>query len=143
MKKRCLAAFMSAVMAFAMLPTAGLPVYAAEGDTEYVSLPITIRDYAADGILFQWNELGATGDQVVGASIATPTVKYTEKAGGDKYNATTGDGYVRYTSESTGFYITYSVSGSHTRDSMRYGVVKYRTNAGYSSQPTIGHRWNN
>lgn len=142
MKKRCLAAFMSAVMAFAMLPTAGLPAYAAEGDTEYVSLPITIRDYAADGMLFQWNELGATGDQVVGASIATPTVKYTEKAGGYN-NATTGDGYVRYTSGSTGFYITYSVSGSHTRDSMRYGVVKYRTNAGYSSQPTIGHRWNN
>lgn len=143
MKKRCLAAFMSAVMAFAMLPTAGLPAYAAEGDTEYVSLPITIRDYAADGMLFQWNELGATGDQVVGASVATPTVKYTEKAGGGAYNATTGDGYVRYTSTSTGIYITYSVSGSYTRDSMRYGVVKYRTNAGYSPQPTIGHRWNN
>lgn len=145
MKKRCLAAFMSAVMAFAMLPTAGLPVYAAEGDTEYVSLPITIRDYAADGMLFQWNELGATGDQVVGASIATPTVKYTEKAGGGAYNATTGDGYVRYTSESTGIYITYSVSGSYTRDSMRYGVVKYRTNANYSGTqaPSIRHRWSN
>lgn len=63
MKKRWLAAFMSAVMAFAMLPIAGLPAYAAEDDTEYVSLPITIRDYAADGMLFQWNELGATGDQ--------------------------------------------------------------------------------
>lgn len=143
MKKRWLAAFMSAVMAFAMLPTAGWPAYAAEGDTEYVSLPITIRDYAADGMLFQWNELGATGDQVVGASVATPTVKYTEKAGGGAYNPTTGDGYVRYTSTSTGIYITYKVSGSHTRESMRYGVVKYRTNAGYSSQPTIGHRWNN
>lgn len=68
MKKRWLAAFMSAVMAFAMLPTAGLPAYAAEGDTEYVSLPITIRDYAADGMLFQWNELGPTGDQVVGGA---------------------------------------------------------------------------
>lgn len=147
MKKRWLAAFMSAVMAFAMLPTAGLPAYAAEGDTEYVSLPITIRDYAADGMLFQWNELGATGDQVVGASVATPTVKYTEKAGGGAYKATTGDGYVRYTSESTGIYITYSVSGSHTRDSMRYGVVKYRTNAQYTAggkypEPKIGHRWN-
>lgn len=63
MKKRWLAAFMSAVMAFAMLPIAGLPAYAAEDDTEYVSLPITIRDYAADGMLFQWNELEATGDQ--------------------------------------------------------------------------------
>lgn len=113
------------------------------GNANYVSMPITIRDYAADGMLFQWNELGTTGDQVVGSSVVDPTVKYTAQAGGGAYTATTGDGYVRYTSTSTGIYITYSVSGSHTRTSMQYAVVKYRTSAGYSSQPTIGHRWNN
>lgn len=143
--KRILAGVLSAAMMVTMLPSVTTEVKAAENTagTNFVSMPITIRDYAADGMLFQWNELGATGDQVVGASLAEPTVKYTGQAGGGAYNATTGDGYVRYTSTSTGIFITYSVSGSHTRTSMRYAVVKYRTNAGYSSQPTIGHRWNN
>lgn len=115
-------------------------------NVNYVTMPITIRDYAADGMLFQWNELGATGDRVVGSSVAEPTVKYTAQAGGGKYTATTGDGYVRYTATSTGTYITYSVNGSYTRTSMRYAVVKYRTNANRSSSteaPKIGHRWNN
>ena len=147
--RQILAGLLGAAMIFTMLPGMSTDVNAASGTTRagenvnFVSMPITIRDYAADGMLFQWNELGATGDQVVGSSLPTPTVKYTAKAGGGAYNATTGDGYVRYTSTSTGIYITYSVSGSHTRSSMRYGVVKYRANAGYSSQPTIGHRWNN
>lgn len=147
--RQMLSVLLSLAMIITMLPGMAVPVKAASGtarageNVNFVSMPITIRDYAADGMLFQWNELGATGDQVAGAALPTPTVKYTEKAGGGAYNATTGDGYVRYTSTSTGIYITYSVSGSHTRTSMRYGVVKYRTNAGYSSQPTIGHRWNN
>ena len=147
--RQILAGLLGAAMIFTMLPGMSTDVNAASGTTRagenvnFVSMPITIRDYAADGMLFQWNELGAKGDQVVGSALPTPTVKYTAKAGGGAYNATTGDGYVRYTSTSTGIYITYSVSGSHTRSSMRYGVVKYRANAGYSSQPTIGHRWNN
>ena len=146
--KRIVAGMLSAAMLLTMHPA--MTVRAADGTTRagenvnFVSMPITIRDYAADGMLFQWNELGATGDQVVGSSVATPTVKYTAKAGGGAYNATTGDGYVRYTSTSTGIYITYSVSGSHTRESMRYAMVKYRTNTpNYSEKPTIGHRWNN
>lgn len=145
--KRIVAGMLSAAMLFTLHPA--MTVSAADGTTRagenvnFVSMPITIRDYAADGMLFQWNELGNTGDQVIGASVAAPTVKYTAQAGGGAYNATTGDGYVRYTSTSPGIYITYSVSGSHTRESMRYAVVKYRTNAVYSSQPTIGHRWNN
>lgn len=141
MKKRLLAALMSAIMAFAMLPAAGVPANAAE-EQEYVSLPITIRDYAADGMLFQWNELGATGDQVVGGSVATPTVRYTGQAGGGAYTVSTTEDYVRYTATSDGTFITYSV-GNHTRTNMRYAVVKYRTSAGYHRQPTIGHRWNN
>lgn len=65
MKKRILAALLSAVMAFTMIPFMGVTAYAENtkgtGD-EYVSLPITIRDYAADGMLFEWNDLGDTGD---------------------------------------------------------------------------------
>lgn len=64
MKKRILAALLMAVMVVSMLPALGVTAYAENtkgpGD-EYVSLPITIRDYAADGMLFEWNDLGQTG----------------------------------------------------------------------------------
>ncbi len=65
MKKRILAALLSAVMVFTMIPFMGVTAYAENtkgpGD-EYVSLPITIRDYAADGMLFDWNDMEHTGD---------------------------------------------------------------------------------
>lgn len=65
MKKRILAALLSAVMVFTMIPFMGVTAYAENtkgpGD-EYVSLPITIRDYAADGMLFDWNDMEQTGD---------------------------------------------------------------------------------
>ncbi len=65
MKKRILAALLSAVMVFTMIPFMGVTAYAENtkgpGD-EYVSLPITIRDYAADGMLFEWNDMSQTGD---------------------------------------------------------------------------------
>lgn len=64
MKKRILAALLTAVMVVSMLPALGVTAYAENtkgpGD-EYVSLPITIRDYAADGMLFEWNDMGQTG----------------------------------------------------------------------------------
>lgn len=64
MKKRILAALLMAVMVVSMLPALGVTAYAENtkgpGD-EYVSLPITIRDYAADGMLFEWNDMADTG----------------------------------------------------------------------------------
>ena len=64
MKRRSLAALLSVVMVFTMIPFMGVTAYAENtkgpGD-EYVSLPITIRDYAADGMLFEWNDMGNTG----------------------------------------------------------------------------------
>lgn len=64
MKKRILAALLSVVMVFTMIPFMGVTAYAENtngtGD-EYVSLPITIRDYAADGMLFEWNDMDKTG----------------------------------------------------------------------------------
>ena len=64
MRRRILAALLMAVMVFTMIPFMGVTAYAENtkgpGD-EYVSLPITIRDYAADGMLFEWNDLGNTG----------------------------------------------------------------------------------
>lgn len=136
--KRALAAFICLTMLCGFIPAAVLSTKSADVAT-YVSLPITIRDYAADGMLFEWNELGTVGDTIHSASTP-PTRVFTEKAGGGAYNATVSDSYVRYTSTSTGVYITYTLSGE-TRNALRYCVVKYRTNASPSSQPTIGHWW--
>lgn len=64
MKKRVFAALLSVAMVFTMIPFMGATAYAENtkgpGD-EYVSLPITIRDYAADGMLFEWNDMSQTG----------------------------------------------------------------------------------
>ncbi len=59
--RRLLAALLCLVMIVGIVPVVPweLEVKAAEGGTsEYVSLPITVRDYAADGMLFEGNELG-------------------------------------------------------------------------------------
>lgn len=136
--KRALAAFICLTMLCGLIPAAVLSTQGANV-ANYVSLPITIRDYAADGMLFEWNEIGEVGDKVY--SDSTPTRVFTEKAGGGAYNATVYDSYVRYTSTSTGLFITYTLSDK-TRHDLRYCVVKYRTNAAATSTPTIGHRWN-
>lgn len=80
MKKRILAALLSAVMVFTTIPFTGVTTYAENtkgpGD-EYVSLPITIRDYAADGMLFDWNDLGQTGDMEKPLSGSTAWIERT------------------------------------------------------------------
>ena len=137
--KRALAAFICLTMLCGLIPAAVLSTQGADV-ANYVSLPITIRDYAADGMLFEWNEIGEVGDKVY--SDSTPTRVFTEQAGGGAYNATVYDSYVRYTSTSDGLYITYSLSSGQTRNDLRYCVVKYCTNAAATKTPTIGHRWN-
>ena len=61
MKKRILAALLAAFMAVSIMPAISVTTLAADDEAEYVSLPITIRDYAADGMLFEWNDMGQTG----------------------------------------------------------------------------------
>ena len=139
--KRALAAFICLTMLCGFIPAAVLSTKSADVAT-YVSLPITIRDYAADGMLFEWNEIGTGGDTVY--SDSTPTKVITDKATGlSSTTATSYDGYVRYTSSASNAnpYITYYLDGTQTRNALRYCVVKYRTNAAASSTPTIGHRW--
>lgn len=95
MKKRILAALLSAVMVFTMIPFMGVTAYAENtkgpGD-EYVSMPITIRDYAADGMLFDWNDMEHTGDftKEISAGNTTWTNKtYSYDNQNDGWNATT------------------------------------------------------
>lgn len=58
--KRALAAFICLTMLCGLIPAAVLSTQGADV-ANYVSLPITIRDYAADGMLFEWNETGTVG----------------------------------------------------------------------------------
>lgn len=62
MIKRLLAVVLSISLVIALIPVLSLPTEAAAADQKYVSLPITIRDYAADGMLFEYNDMGQTGD---------------------------------------------------------------------------------
>lgn len=86
---RSLAALLSLAMLLAMMPAIGiLPKAEAytheitdngtQGDG-YISLPITIRDFPADGMFFESNEYGNTGSFSVseGTSTETETTKYT------------------------------------------------------------------
>lgn len=141
--KRALAAFICLTMLCGLIPAAVLSTQGADV-ANYVSLPITIRDYAADGMLFEWNETGTVGDTVYSDSTSTKVITGTA-TGLSKTTATTYDGYVRYTSsaDNANPYITYYLDSTQTRNALRYCVVKYRTNAASASQPTIGHRWNN
>ena len=63
--KRLSAGILAMLILLGALPVIALPGFAANETEstlgEYVALPITIRDYAADGMLFEWNELGASG----------------------------------------------------------------------------------
>ncbi|MBR4033832.1 MAG: fibro-slime domain-containing protein, partial [Clostridia bacterium] len=60
-KVRLLSILLSAVMLIGILPVIPITISAADAAQTYVSLPITIRDYAADGMLFEFNQVGATG----------------------------------------------------------------------------------
>lgn len=75
--KRFLALLMAAVMVLGMIP-AIVPVEAEAATTaaaEYITLPITIRDYANDGMLFEFNELG---DGSAVASSSNPSMAHTK-----------------------------------------------------------------
>lgn len=150
--KRLSAGILAMLILLGALPVIALPGFAANetGSTlgEYVALPITIRDYAADGMLFEWNELGATGDQTIyDGNVPTPTVNLAGKEyllTNTTYSVTENADYIRYTVNDNGAYITYGFdSMNYTRSKMRYCVVSYRTDSNYASKPTIGHRTNN
>lgn len=75
--KRLIAAVLSLVMLLGVLPVIPLTVNAATASEEkYISLPITIRDYAGDGMLFEANELGDTGTATGGGGGVAPLANY-------------------------------------------------------------------
>ncbi|MBQ7114677.1 MAG: fibro-slime domain-containing protein [Clostridia bacterium] len=133
-----------------------LPVFdsaakaAAEG-VNYVSLPITIRDYADDGMLFEYSDadsIGSGGTTIFGGDASvTPSLKMKNSTNTNTtFSMTENTAYIRYTVTGSGSYITWKLSDyyredGYTRNDLRYAAIKYKTNAAYSSYaPTIGHR---
>ena len=80
--KRSLAAVLCLVLVLGLIPVLGggkialkaeaAPVDAQDNDiSEYITLPITIRDFAADGMLFEYNEVDSSDTITIGGSGAT------------------------------------------------------------------------
>ncbi len=65
MKKRIISALLSFLMIVSIIPAFALSSLAADSTSalsdgaNYLSFPITLRDYAADGMFFEWNEISA------------------------------------------------------------------------------------
>lgn len=79
--KRSLAAVLCLVMVLGLIPVLGggkiaLEAEAAPVDTtgdpvgDYITLPITIRDFAADGMLFEYNEVDSSDTITIGGAAA-------------------------------------------------------------------------
>ena len=68
MVNRILASILSIAMLLTMIPATAQEVEAAP-ESNYISMPITIRDYAADGMLFEFNQVGATGSATTGSTV--------------------------------------------------------------------------
>ena len=97
--KRSLAAVLCLVMVLGLIPVLGggkiaLEAEAAPVDTtgspvdDYITLPITIRDFAADGMLFEWNEENKKGTATAGGSAM---VGYTITENPTAWDLGTGD----------------------------------------------------
>lgn len=116
--KKLLAVLLSVVMILSMQPITGI-VTLADGTTnaevEYISLPITIRDYAADGMLFEWNDI----DKSDTSNTETTSASY----GGVKLNTTSG-----WFDDSTG--IRVYTAGHVPKSSPKYWHCLYCTSDG-------------
>ena len=160
--KRLIAAVLSFVMILGILPVIPLTVNAADEAAQevkhFVSLPITIRDFPADGMLFEYNEtydkgtgnyaiIGGEEEEEEEVIIPEPVMMITDKAStitNGSGSAKTEDGvsYVRYTpQQNKTLSLTWSVSLN--RAQARYVVIKYRASNTATSTPTISYSWKN
>lgn len=153
--KKTAAVALSAALAvgsisYASIVSEGADVAITDGTQtgNYISMPITIRDFASDGMLFEANLLGdynADGsDKLITAYENGATIIKQAQDGCLGMTPTAKSGYYRYsatTSDADQQYISYYID-SKTRAQVRYAVVSYRTNGTYSAQPTVSHRLN-
>ena len=157
---RFIAAALSFVMILGMLPVIPMTIHAADETTRnvnhFVSLPITIRDFPADGMLFEYNEIYDNGEgnyAIIGGEEeeeVKPVMMIRDKAstvtnGSGSSNPEDEDGvsYIRYTANSNKNTLNLKWSVSLNRAQARYAVIKYRASTDASSTPTIGYSWKN
>lgn len=96
--KRALSAFLSFVMVLGMIPAFDIVPEAEAAPTNassYITMPITIRDFAADGMLFEFNQVGATG--TAGATETSTYGIYAINAAGKTWNDDGAQGVFIYT----------------------------------------------
>ena len=108
-----------------------------------IELPIVIRDYNNDGMLFEYASSEDTTAHTTEGSgnIPTPNLLLTGTGNTNTtYTSSTPEtGVTRFTVTGTGSYITYSAGGV-TSSTVRYAAISYRTNAAYSSTPSFRFR---
>ena len=129
-------------LSLANIVTEGADIVINDNGTQtdnYISMPITLRDFAADGMLFESNLLSDAKGSTFSIGGTNASLVLTGAAGGTM-TATSNTGYINYKSSSANPYITYYLDGTQSRNQLRYAVIAYRTSATYSAQPTISHR---
>ena len=94
--KRPLAALLTLVMILGMIPVFGggkialdaeaVPVDSNGVAQDYITLPITIRDFAADGMLFEYNEVDSSDTITTGGATATGFTVYLNPSSWDVNN---------------------------------------------------------
>ena len=111
----------------------------------YISLPITIRDFAADGMLFEYNERGAKGQT---DSSGTPAKAFFHTPTSDRCSwSWPGDSYTRYFATGDAQdYMTIAVNLK--REESDFAVLRFRASSqntgsyGGSNTPVIVQRNN-
>lgn len=155
--KKSAAVVLSAAVALGSLSlanvvTEGADVVLGEGTQtgNYISMPITLRDFAADGMLFDPNAVGEAGTVEVadqGSTVNLPTPTFKDRPSNDilratgfseKWETTEGE-FLRFTRNSgSGLYITFYFDAySYVRKDLRYLAIKYRTDGEVSGSSAV------
>lgn len=136
----------------ANIVTEGADVIMGEGTQtgNYISMPITIRDFAADGMLFEPNAVGEAGTVEVadqGPTVNLPTPTFKDRPSNDILRATgfsekreTTEGeFLRFTrnSDSNQYITFYFDAYSYVRKDLRYLAIKYRTDGEKSGSSAV------
>ena len=118
----------------------------AAAETNYISLPITIRDFAADGMLFEYNERLDQSDTIVSSHMNGITARdyhYFNKPSSYKAASQSDkDGFWRYTVNGTVMeYLSFDLSNlknsagkAMTRNDCDFAVLRFRTNSQQTTQ---------
>lgn len=151
---RLISAVLCIVMLLGVLPVIPLNIHAADAQPaaqaadgqSYVSLPITIRDYAADGMLFEYNEIYEEGTHYDTSSGVAPLVKRSVVGGADTVTETGTANGATVTIKRTKNYAASSESGRYLQGEVdapayltRYIALSYSQTSVAAGQAPLLH----